>query len=364
MSLRNLGISRRSLVIAAAAVATVISLGIGANAALNKISNDARQAVFNIGGEAVEKDTGPSRLALVIGNGRYPDASAPLAQPINDARALTAALRQDGFQVDVVEDANKEDMRRAVDRLKSKVKRDSVVMLFYSGYGIQAGRESYMIPVDATIWKEGDVRRHGTSVESVLDALKDRGARASLVVLDASRRNPFERRFRTFSHGLAAIDAPQNALILSSATPGKVIDDFQGREQRAGHRTAEEHEYAGRRRRAGLHPHAHRGVAQFRRPAGADRVVVADRGNPLRFGHQEWKLSRSLPDRASLNADSSADPSTRNRALGECELKTSNREKPAISWRFRQPRRCVPDRPRVTARRRVRRRCRPRSILP
>jgi uncharacterized caspase-like protein len=226
MNLRNLGISGRSLAIAAAAVATVISLGIGANAALNKISNDARQAVFNIGDQAVEKDIArSSRVALVIGNSRYPDANAPLTEPINDARALTAALRQDGFEVDVVEDATKEDLRRAVDRLKSKVRRDSVVMLFYGGYGIQAGRESYMIPVDAAIWREGDVRRQGTSIESVLDALKDRGARASLVVLDASRRNPFERRFRTYSRGLAAIDAPQNALILSSATPGKVVDE-------------------------------------------------------------------------------------------------------------------------------------------
>ena len=222
--------SRRSVVIAAAAIATVISLGIGANAALNKISNDARQAVFNIGHGGSEKDvtgsvTSSSRVALVIGNGRYPDASAPLTQPINDARALTAALRDDGFEVEVVEDGTKEDMRRAIDRLKAKVRRDTVVMLFYSGYGIQAGRASYMIPVDAAIWKEGDVRRQGTSVEALLDALKDKGARASLVVLDASRRNPFERRFRTYSHGLGAIDAPQNALILSSATPGKVVDD-------------------------------------------------------------------------------------------------------------------------------------------
>jgi uncharacterized caspase-like protein len=161
----------------------------------------------------------------VIGNGRYPDANAPLTQPINDARALTTALRDDGFEVEVVEDGTKEDMRRALDRLKARVRRDTVVMLFYSGYGIQAGRESYMIPVDAAIWKEGDVRRQGTSIESVLETLKDKGARASLVVLDASRRNPFERRFRTYSRGLGAIDAPQNALILSSATPGKVIDD-------------------------------------------------------------------------------------------------------------------------------------------
>ena len=62
-------------------------------------------------GEAARKS---SRIALVIGNGHYPDAHAPLAQPINDARALTATLRQSGFDVDVVEDASKDDMRRAV----------------------------------------------------------------------------------------------------------------------------------------------------------------------------------------------------------------------------------------------------------
>ena len=228
----SLGLSRRSFAIAVAAVATVISLGIGANAALNKISNDARQAVVNVGGGqgASDKDvTGSvataSRVALVIGNGRYPDASAPLTQPINDARAMTAALREDGFLVEIVEDGTRDDMRRAIDRLKGKIRHDTVAMLFYAGYGIQAGRESYMIPVDAAIWKEGDVRRQGTSVEAVLDALKEKGARASLVVLDASRRNPFERRFRTYSRGLGAIEAPRNALILSSATPGKVLDD-------------------------------------------------------------------------------------------------------------------------------------------
>jgi uncharacterized caspase-like protein len=101
-------------------------------------------------------------------------------------------------------------------------------MLFFGGYGVQAGRESYMIPVDATIWKEADVRRDGVSVESVLEAMKEHGACAKLVVLDASRRNPYERRFRTFSHGLAPIGAPDNALILTSATPGQVADDSRG----------------------------------------------------------------------------------------------------------------------------------------
>jgi len=99
------------------------------------------------------------------------------------------------------------------------------VMLFFGGYGVQSGRESYMIPIDATIWKERDVRHEGMSIETLLDVMEERGARAKLVVLDASRRNPYERRFRSYSHGLAPINAPNNALVLSSNTPGKVGDD-------------------------------------------------------------------------------------------------------------------------------------------
>ncbi|MDB6166672.1 MAG: peptidase [Lacunisphaera sp.] len=225
MKVWQISLSRRSLTIAAVLVTTV-SLGLGAHAALNKRALDAARAVASEQGEAAAVKG--SKIALVIGNGHYPDAHAPLAQPINDARALTATLRSSGFDVDVVEDASKDDMRRAVTRLQSKVKPDTVVMLFFGGYGVQAGRESYMIPVDAKIWKEADVRRDGVSVESVLDAIQQKGARARLVVVDASRRNPYERRFRTFSHGLAPINAPDNALILTSATPGKVADDSSG----------------------------------------------------------------------------------------------------------------------------------------
>ena len=225
MNFWQISISRRSITVAAALVG-VVSLAIGAHAALNKRALDAAKAIATE--QASDAGSKISRIALVVGNGHYPDASAPLAQPINDARALTASLRQSGFDVDVVEDATRDDMNRAVGRLKSRIKPDSVVMLFFGGYGVQVGRESYMIPVDAAIWKESDVRRDGLSVESVLDAMKEKGAKAKLVVIDASRRNPYERRFRAFSHGLAPISTPDNALILSSATPGKVADDGKG----------------------------------------------------------------------------------------------------------------------------------------
>jgi len=218
-------ISRRSIAVVAV-LAGMVSLALGAHAALNKRALDAANAIATDQNVAAGKKA--SKIALVIGNGHYPDASAPLAQPINDARGLTAALRHNGFDVDVVEDAGKDDMQRAIGRLKSKIRPDSVVMLFFGGYGVQVGRESYMIPVDAAIWKESDVRRDGISIEQVLEVMKEQGARAKLVVVDASRRNPYERRFRTFSHGLAPINAPDNALILTSATPGKVADDGKG----------------------------------------------------------------------------------------------------------------------------------------
>jgi len=225
MNVKQLDLSRRTIAVAAALIGTV-SLVIGAHAALNMRAIDAAKAV------STDQITGSigqsSRLALVIGNGHYPDASAPLTQSINDARALSSSLRKNGFDVDMVEDATKDDMVRAVSRLKSRIKRDTVVMLFFGGYGVQAGRESYMLPVDAAIWKESDVRRQGISIDSVLDMMKEQGAKAKLVVVDASRRNPYERRFRSYSHGLAPISASDNALILTSASPGKVVDDGKG----------------------------------------------------------------------------------------------------------------------------------------
>ena len=226
MNVRQLGISRRS-VASRAGLLGMVSLAIGAHAALNKRALDAAKA---IGTEQAGMPPASRRsLALVIGNGHYPDASAPLPQPINDARALTGTLRRNGFDVDVVEDASKDDMQRAVARLKSRSSKDAVVMLFFGGYGVQAGRESYMVPVDARDL-EGKRRQAAKAFRwnPCWRKSASSGARAKLVVIDASRRNPYERRFRSFSHGLAPINSPDNALILTSATPGKVADDSKG----------------------------------------------------------------------------------------------------------------------------------------
>ncbi|MEH2565104.1 Flp pilus assembly protein TadD [Bradyrhizobium sp. AZCC 2289] len=165
------------------------------------------------------------RFALVIGNAKYPDAEAPLKEPINDARDVADELKRDGFNVDIGENLTGDAMRRAFDKLYGKIKPGSVVLIFFSGFGVQSSRQSYMIPVDAQIWTEPDVRRDGFSLETVLGEINSRGAGVKIALIDASRRNPFERRFRSFSAGLAPVIAPNGTLVMYSAALSSVISD-------------------------------------------------------------------------------------------------------------------------------------------
>lgn len=173
---------------------------------------------------AAADERGP-RIALVIGNAKYPDAEAPLKEPINDIRDLAAELKRTGFEVQAGENLGSDGMRRALETFYGKVKPGTVALVFFSGYGIQSARQSYMIPVDAQIWTEADVRRDGFSLETVLGEINARGAGVKIALLDASRRNPFERRFRSFSAGLAPVIAPSGTLVMYSAALSSVVGD-------------------------------------------------------------------------------------------------------------------------------------------
>jgi lipoprotein NlpI len=168
------------------------------------------------------------RFALVIGNAKYPDADAPLKEPINDARDIADELKRDGFTVEVGENLTGDGMRKAFDRLYGHIKPGSVALIFFSGYGVQSNRQSYLIPVDAQIWTESDIRRDGISLETVLGEINNRGAGVKIALIDASRRNPFERRFRSFSAGLAPVIAPNGTLVMYSAALSSVISDNGG----------------------------------------------------------------------------------------------------------------------------------------
>jgi len=170
-------------------------------------------------------DLKPDRVALIIGNAAYPNADAPLREPVSDARDLGAQLHDQGFDVAVAENLSKEAMRQALDGFYGKLKSAATGLIFFSGFGIQAGRQNYLIPVDAQIWNESDVRREGFSLDKILSDMTDKGASAKLAIIDASRHNPYERNFRSAPAGLAAITAPKGAAVMMSTPSDTVTAD-------------------------------------------------------------------------------------------------------------------------------------------
>lgn len=165
------------------------------------------------------------RIALVIGNATYPDNETPLKETLNDARDIADELKRDGFEVEIGENLGGDAMRRAIDKFYGRITPGSAALIFFSGFGIQSARQSYILPVDAQIWTEADVRRDGFSLETILGEINSRGAGVKIALLDASRRNPFERRFRSFSAGLAPVIAPSGTLVMYSAALSSVVSD-------------------------------------------------------------------------------------------------------------------------------------------
>ena len=177
------------------------------------------------GARAAESAGAAVRVALLIANGKYPDANMPSESPAMDADLLGSELTRYGFAVDVRKDIGRVDMLAALDALYARIKPGSTVLLYFNGIGIQVGRQTFLLPVNAQVWSEGDVKREGTNVDDVLAEIARRGARVKIAILDAARRNPFERRFRAYSAGLAGIDAPEGSLIVYAAAPNKTMQD-------------------------------------------------------------------------------------------------------------------------------------------
>jgi uncharacterized caspase-like protein len=166
------------------------------------------------------------KVALVIGNGAYTEA--PLKNPTNDARAVAAKLRQQGFDVVLRENATKAQMNDVVADFGEKLSEGDTALFFFAGHGIQVQGRNYLIPTDARITSEQRVRLETLDVEAVLDQMAAARVSVSMVILDACRNNPFERRFRSVGGGLAQISAPEGTMIAYATAPGKVAADGEG----------------------------------------------------------------------------------------------------------------------------------------
>ena len=170
------------------------------------------------------------RFALVIGNGGY--ETAGLANPPNDAALTTSALRDAGFSVTTVIDADQTKMKQVIRAFSQRVRDagpDAVAAFYYAGHGVQVDGKNYLIPVGATIEAKPDLEYETIEAQWVLDMIGASGAGLSIIILDACRDNPFRSFTRSNSRGLARMDAPRGALLSYSTAPGDVAADGTGR---------------------------------------------------------------------------------------------------------------------------------------
>jgi uncharacterized caspase-like protein len=168
-----------------------------------------------------------SRIALVIGNSHY--KSAPLKNPVRDAKLMAQSLTDVGFEVDARFDLNRNEMLRAIRDFGDTLRQSGGVGLFYfAGHGMQVNGRSYLIPVSADIRVEADVELEAVDAQRVLARMEEANNRLNLVVLDACRNNPVGRSVRSRESGLAFINAPSGTLISYATAPGRIAADGRG----------------------------------------------------------------------------------------------------------------------------------------
>lgn len=170
----------------------------------------------------------PSRIALVIGNNAY--ANSPLANPVNDARAMTELLASAGFTSETQLDCNRQKLIEAVSRFSLAVQSPAVkqALFYYAGHAIQLDWRNYLIPVDAKVESAGQVAATCLDLAAILRRLGRSTDKVFVIVLDACRNDPFGSGFRPEQKGLSQFDAPAGSLLAYATAPGSVASDGDG----------------------------------------------------------------------------------------------------------------------------------------
>ncbi len=172
------------------------------------------------------------RVAFVVGNGAYRNVPQ-LPNPAIDAQAMARVLRNVGF--DVVEGSNltRDEMTEKLLDFGKRAEGADVAVFFYAGHGIAVNGTNYLLPVDADLKSEMDVKLGAAiNVDLTLEqTMAD--AKVKLVFLDACRDNPFAAKIRSaratrsvaVDSGLAEMKSGEGTLIAFATGPGQTALD-------------------------------------------------------------------------------------------------------------------------------------------
>ena len=173
------------------------------------------------------------RVALVVGNAAYANAPA-LATPLNDASDVGSALERLGFAVTRVENADQAALLRSLRAFATAAEAAEAAVVFYAGHGVAVDEHNFLLPVDARLSSEQDIEFEAVPL-ALAERAVARAGRVRVIVLDASRENPFvssmreAEPMRTIGQGLAPIEPSAGTLVASAAKEGTVAVEGQGR---------------------------------------------------------------------------------------------------------------------------------------
>jgi uncharacterized caspase-like protein len=162
------------------------------------------------------------RVALLVGNNAYQNVPR-LQTAINDARTVGTALRGLGFSVILAENQSRRAMSEALLAFDKAIEPGDIALFFFAGHGFEIRGQNYLLPTDIPEIREGQeelIRDSAFPADRIIDRLQGRGARTTVLVLDACRNNPFERpggRGLKGSGGLAAMTPAEGVFIMFSA---------------------------------------------------------------------------------------------------------------------------------------------------
>jgi uncharacterized caspase-like protein len=169
------------------------------------------------------------RIALVVGDGAY--AKAPLPTAANDAGLIAQTLQAAGFDVVGARDLDGDTLRGSFRDFIQKAQAsgpDTVAMVYLAGYGLQLAGENYFIPVDSQLSRDVDVPIEGLRISDYLRQLASLPLKASIVVLDAARQQPFIEGGQPIASGLSLVEPDPHMLVAFNAAPGTIAPSEQG----------------------------------------------------------------------------------------------------------------------------------------
>jgi formylglycine-generating enzyme required for sulfatase activity len=163
------------------------------------------------------------RVALVIGNGAYPQS--PLGSMPADARAFADVLRDGGFEIVYAENAKRTEIEAAVSAFAAKLGWGVTAVVYFGGHAIQYQDRNFLLAIDSKITSEADVRTEAIDIDLILDPLIVSRPAGCVVILDAARRNSWQQVVSPRVRGLSNQPPIKGLTVIHPVAPGEVVGE-------------------------------------------------------------------------------------------------------------------------------------------